>query len=265
LKRRVEATVEREEFATSEWWLTSTEVSSGLIDARSQIADQQGWDRASWFSDPDKLQELCTILESGGDYLLVQLDSAGDEAAQLQWLQDVLSFLPPAGSPAQDDASRGERAAPAPWEGGAAGGAAGPQSASEERAETGDGGQATGAGDGESGGGEAPAEEVSGTWNAQWGMFLRFQNGNYEYALSTVLMDGPGVDTPEGQPDGTWHPDQETAAAARNEAEGHKRDLAAIFDEHGLEPAQLQKILHDPALETSLGAMEEDLADLFGA
>jgi hypothetical protein len=265
VKRWVEATMEREEFATSEWWLTSTDMSSGLLDARTQIAEQQGWDANSWFADPDKLQELHTTLDSGGGDLLAQLDNAADEASQLQWLQDVLRLIAPVASPVQDGASRGEGSKPIqPATGDDAGDGARPQSAVGEPAGSSDGGQ-TAAGEESSGQSETPDDEAPATWNAQWGMFLRFQNGNYEYALSTVLTDGAGVDSPEGQPDGTWHPDQESAAVARSEAEGHKRDLAAIFDEHGLDPAQLEKILHDPQLEASLGAMEEDLADLFGS
>lgn len=42
------------------------------------------------------------------------------------------------------------------------------------------------------------------TWSADWGMFLRFENGAYQYSLSQVLSDVPGTAEPTGQPDGTW-------------------------------------------------------------
>ena len=261
--------MELEEFATSEWWLKSSDASAAILEARIQIADQQGWDNAAWFSNPDTLEELHAILEHGADHLLVQLEDVVDEASQLRWLQDVLDFLQPAEGPGQADASQGEQAKPASGDDGPAaadsGDSADLPSAGDESGGASEGKQPARAGDEASGDGEALSAEAPATWDAQWGMFLRYQNGNYEYALSTVLLDGPGVDAPEGQPDGVWHPDQDTAVAARNEAAVWKNEVTEIFDQHGLEPAEVQKILHDPALEASLEAMEADLADLFDA
>lgn len=64
----------------------------------------------------------------------------------------------------------------------------------------------------------AASPDPPASWDKTWGMFLRYVDGKYEYALSNVLGDAPGTDTPTGQPDGNWQPTAEAAGQARQQA-----------------------------------------------
>ncbi|HMC40856.1 MAG TPA: hypothetical protein VKI19_14420 [Acidimicrobiales bacterium] len=118
------------------------------------------------------------------------------------------------------------------------------------------------------GGAPTAPTEAEITWNEQWGMFLRQVDGNYEYALSNLLADGPGTPQPGGQPDGQWHNTQEAATAARTQVAELKEtfsDLVANPDVP-INQEDLEKALQDPNFQQNLSdaerALEQELAEL---
>ena len=107
----------------------------------------------------------------------------------------------------------------------------------------------------------APAAQATATWDPSWGMFLRYEGDKYEYALSNLLADAPGTDTPGGQPDGTWHATVEEATAARKAV----ADLKETFSELVADPQapisqeDLDAALQDPNFQQNLSAAEAAL------
>lgn len=145
-----------------------------------------------------------------------------------------------------------------------AGGGAGEAEAASAPAE-----EAPKAAEPEGGGAEAAgvaAAEV--TWDAQWGMFLRFADGKYEYSLSNMLSDGPGVDTPAGQADGTWHGTAEEASAARQQVVELKDTFSELVanPDVPISEEDLNAALQDPDFQKNLAeadaALEAELAAL---
>jgi hypothetical protein len=71
-------------------------------------------------------------------------------------------------------------------------------------------------------------------------MFVRSDGEKYEYALSTLLADGPKTSKPEGQPDGNWHPAPAEAGAQMTEIRSVLHDLVeddSPFTEEDLKSA----------------------------
>lgn len=353
--------MEKDAFCEGEWWLTAQDGGPEVVEARHAIAEHQGWDPDSWFSDKSNLEELYELIESSAADLLTELEEAVDENSQKAWLDKVVETVQPAGegAPGAAGGAAAKKEAAAPGQAGAAapataapatGAAAPPATTNEAAAQTQaaaapaaadaapntaagqqDGQDAAAAPQAQSAASSAPAQQAAPgaspapghaapaapapashaaapqpataspapashaaapqpaaasheaapqaaaahaaaaqpaaaapSWNAQWGMFLRFHEGKYEYAISNVLADGVGTEAPGGQPDGNWHPDQASAAAARSEYAHVKTDLTAIFNDtsNNLDPKDLNEALADPELAAAIAAMEADLQDL---
>ena len=106
------------------------------------------------------------------------------------------------------------------------------------------------------------------TWDAQWGMFLRYADDKYEYALSGLLADAPGTDTPAGAPQGTWYATAGEATAARATVAELKDTFSDLVADPDVPISQedLQAALQDPDFQQNLAeadaALERELAEL---
>jgi hypothetical protein len=106
------------------------------------------------------------------------------------------------------------------------------------------------------------------TWDPQWGMFLRYADDKYEYALSDLLADAPGIDTPAGQPDGKWHATMEEATNARQAVAELKNTFSDLVADPQVPISEedLQAALQDPNFQQNLAAadaaLEAELAEL---
>lgn len=172
--------MEREAFVNLDdpWWLLRRDIPSRLEELRDELGRNVEWDR-DWYERPQQVEEFYMFLLNQQPMLLNQLDEATDETRMEQWLQELVTITRPAQA----------------------------EPAHEPAHEAGSESQATQA--------EAPADEPPFTWNDEWGMFLRLKDGSYEFSLSTAPGDGPGINPPAGQPDGTWYPNGELALEAR--------------------------------------------------
>lgn len=213
------------------WWLVQPTIDSApLQSARDQLGQNLAWD-VRWYEDPYKVEELYHGIEARGSQLLVDLDQATDEASQLAWIEQVLQLTQPA--------------------------AAAPTNAEPANAQP-----ATEAATAVPAAEAAPAAPADPQWDANWGMFTRYENGNYEYALSNVMADGPGAAAPAGQPDGKWHQSTDAAGAARQEVMELKatyQEIAADPEAAGITPEVLDQVLSDPAFQANLAEAEKQL------
>jgi hypothetical protein len=99
------------------------------------------------------------------------------------------------------------------------------------------------------------------TWDAGWGMFLRYTDGKYLYSLSRVLADGPGTDTPAGEPDGTWYDTREAATAARSQVAELRTTVSDFVndDEDAISPEALDAALSTPGFKEMVDNANKDL------
>lgn len=255
---------------------------------------------SEWYKDATKVDEIFTTLQSK-KYELVgnKLDEAANQLnLQVEWIQAATDVLAPPKTAAEDDASAAAAKTPATAAAPAAANAAkaewddGWQMLRRLRADNtyeyafsadkqspngewmapdqatvakqnAQSAQQTAANPqaAQSAAANAAAAAQPPVWDSQWGMFRRLVDGNYEYALSNMLADGPGTANAAGEPDGAWKKTQEEAAAARNLVAGLKDTLNEMVQDTNipLDQQQVNQALRDPNFQQDLAAAQAEL------
>lgn len=283
------------------WWLLKEDIDDFSVKAaREKLTERLVADKGyptEWYKDLNKVEEVYTTLQTKQyDLIGNKLDEAANSAnLQVEWIQAVADVLaPPKPKAAEEDKPAGSPSAAVTPTPASANGAKAPEwdegwqmlrrltadnayeyaFSNDKQNPNGEWmtpAQATAAKNAQS----APAAEANPpsapqqaaqpaeppVWDAQWGMFRRLVDGNYEYALSNLLADGPGVANAAGAPDGNWKKTQEEAAGARNVAAELKQTLNEMVqdDNINLNQEQMNQALADPNFQQNLAAAEEEL------
>jgi hypothetical protein len=268
--------MEKEQFVDLEnpWWLLREDADTRIVQGRESLAHNLGWD-LTWYQVQTRVEELYQGIERNGYQLLTDLDQVGDDVEkQVKWLDELLTLTGESESHETEGAEGEEVRWDENWGMLVSTDANGTykfalsddrqtvrpgtawmtveeanevkaRMAAEESHET-----------------ESESGQGSHTWDSDWGMFLRFADGKYSYALSNILADAPGVATPAGQPDGTWHQSPEAAAAARQEVIEMKQtfeSLAADSQVEAVTPEIVEQVLRDPNFKENMAAAEAEL------
>lgn len=244
--------MEKEKFVdvNNPWWLLERDIYNiELKNARDQLTKNLQWD-ITWIQDQYRVEELYQGIYSRNSYLITNLlDEATDEYKQLEWLKEVLTLTQPPEQAKADAAPQTANAQTAPAQTATEQAAATTATTAEQAATT-----------------PTATEEPAASWDANWGMFLRYVNNSYQYSLSTVLADGPGTATPTGSSDGHWHDSPESAGAARHESTQLRDSLNEMAQNPDIpiSAEDVAQVMKDPnyqqAMEEAARELEQELA-----
>jgi hypothetical protein len=228
------------------WWLTRRELTPDINEVRTNIENDLdlGFE---WFLMKEKLEQLYDVLERKDSALLRELDDVieeADDTKRLAWItkaaaavknrEEKHSAEPSEKQPAEAQAAEHEDSQP--------------QQPVAERHQP-------------AAAFAASQEPPPATWDAGWGMFLRYTDGKYLYSLGRVLADGPGTDTPAGEPDGTWYDTCDAATAARSQVAELRTTVSDFVndDEDAISPEALDAALSTPGFKEMVDNADKEL------